>query len=466
MRLPNLLFLLATSTTLVNTKNVSRRFYTQSTFHSTKRFRKQFNNSFNNYYFKRTFATNYNFQNVSSSFVFQPSQNKYNQTSEIFPAIPILDENNKNNINDNKPSLMILIGWWNCKPKNLSKYISLYTDKFHIDTLSHIPPFYHVFIPWKISNNINRLAKELIQIWIERGKPNNIGFHVFSDNGIYHYALLCEAIRQLSRGSHFMSSTPIISNSSSTSGNISEEAESFLNSIKSCVIDSAPSPISEKYIALGIAGGFMHKLDLLDSKITSNDPSSPSSSPSSSPLSSPSSSPLSSPSSSSPSLIDNEQQNTIVSSLPLSFLTHCLSLFFSLPIVKKYQNLVHKALDNIPGGTFDGRNIKFLFLYGPGDEIIPEDEVIKFMKKLKNRDKIYSNNNSNSEYSNNEFSNNNKKYIHKSGKGEKNEKNEEKNKVILKIMEKRFKIDSGHVQHFMKYPEEYINALELFYELK
>ncbi|CAG8450068.1 3382_t:CDS:2, partial [Diversispora eburnea] len=274
MRHPNLLFLLATSTTLVNTKNVLRRFYTQSTFHSTKRFH----------------------------------------------------------------------------------------------TLSHIPPFYHVFFPWKILNNINRLAKELIQIWIERGKPNNIGFHVFSDNGIYHYALLCEAIRQLSRGSHFMSPNPsTISNSSSISDNISEEAESFLNSIKSCVIDSAPSPISEKYVALGI-------------------------------------------------------------------------------VVKKHQNLVHNALDNIPGGTFDGRNFKFLFLYGPGDEIIPEDEVIKFMKKLKNRDKIYSNNNnkqfSNSgEYSNNGFFNNKKNYIHKNGKSEMNEKNGEKNKGILKIMEKRFKVD-------------------------
>ncbi|CAG8716764.1 10803_t:CDS:1, partial [Scutellospora calospora] len=109
-------------------------------------------------------------------------------------------------------------------------------------TLSHIPPFYHLFFPWIIPNNITRLAKELITIWIECGRPNNIGFHVFSNNGTYHYAMLCETIRNFANDNNITSKNNLSSISSI-------DAKLFLDSIKSCVIDSAPSPMTEKYAA-------------------------------------------------------------------------------------------------------------------------------------------------------------------------------------------------------------------------
>ncbi|CAG8506239.1 2093_t:CDS:1 [Acaulospora morrowiae] len=378
-------FLLATSITLINTKSFTRRLSNHAV-RSTKSFHGYLSNfsSFPKskflYLQSRNFTTIYNSQNLKKTFVFQPAQKNENpsSSSEIFPTLP---DSSSDTSQDKKPSLVILFGWWNCQPKTLHKYVSLYVDKLHIDTLSHIPRFHHVFFPWTILKNIHLLAKELIHDWVERGKPDNIGFHVFSNNGTYHYAMLCEKIRQ-------------IANDPSISSEISsDEANSFLNSIKSCVIDSAPSPIFERTIALGIIGGFFPKNqnNLLKAKIMPDDP------------------------------------HHIE---PHPFLISCLSLFFYLPFVKKYQAFAHKALDDIPGGTFDGRNIKYLFLYGPGDKIVHENDITKFMRKLISR------------------------------KGDFNEKG------VLKVIGKRFERNSEHVQHYMKYPEEYTDALKSFYGLR
>ncbi|CAG8779692.1 6117_t:CDS:1, partial [Racocetra fulgida] len=206
----------------------------------------------------RNISTIYDLKDISKTFVYQssnpssqssePPSNFDNSTSQSSSALP--DANQKQNNDFNKPSLVIIIGWWNCKLSNLRKYISLYTEKFHMDTLSHIPPFYHLFFPWIVPDDVIRLAKELIGVWIERGRPNNIGFHVFSDNGTYHYAMLCEAIRNLANVNS--DNSDILFSKKNTPSISSTDAELFLDSIKSCVIDSAPSPINEKYVALGI----------------------------------------------------------------------------------------------------------------------------------------------------------------------------------------------------------------------
>jgi len=44
--------------------------------------------------------------------------------------------------------------------------------------------------------------------------------------------------------------------------------------------------------------------------------------------------------------------------------------------------------------------------------------------------------------------------------------NSEEKKGILKIVEKRFGADSEHVQHFLRYPNEYIIILKSFYNIK
>ncbi|CAG8689459.1 24014_t:CDS:1 [Dentiscutata erythropus] len=402
------ILLVATSTTLIKSKHTSHRYY-NSTFFQSKFWihnslinsGSKFSYSFN---YKRNISTIHDFKNISKTFVYQssnpsshpsvPPLNSDDSTSQLSSALPDINQNQNNDFN-NKPSLVIIIGWWNCKLSNLRKYISLYTDKFHIDTLSHIPPFYHLFFPWIIPNAVTCLAKELIGVWIERGRPDNIGFHVFSDNGTYHYAMLCEAIRYLAN----VNSDKLFSKKNVPS--ISRaDAELFLDSIKSCVIDSAPSPINEKYVALGIMGGFLDKTTSLKSKIAAVDSS--------------------------------HENNTIQKIEPPPILINFLSIFFTLSVIKRYQTFAHKALDDIPGGTFDGRNVNYLFLYGPGDQIVPEEDIIEFINRLKNRSGAY--------------------IGEKSG--------------TLKIVEKRFYPDSMHVQHFLKYPNEYINALKLFYSIK
>ncbi|CAI2176616.1 17806_t:CDS:1 [Funneliformis geosporum] len=408
MQQPKVLFLLAISTKLFNTspKNSSPiRYFNSQTF------RYKHKTTFHaNFYFIRQITTAFNAEKFGKTLVYQPSSQKSfsdttthpsNTTSQhirnISQIYPAIDDDTQQPPSQDKPSLMILIGWWNCKPKHLLKYVSLYTDKFHTDTLSHIPPFYHVFFPWTIYRDIYRLAKELIEIWIERGKPNNIGFHVFSDNGTYHYAMLCEAVRDLSKNYSENDHKQIISSSSGL--NLSrDDAESFLNSIKSCVIDSAPSPISEKYLALGIMGGFLKKTALMK-KSTSNS--------------------------------NFEKEEIPIIQLP-PFLITVLSIFFSLPVVKRHQDFAHKSLCNIPGGTHDGRRVKYLFLYGPGDQIIPEKDVIEFIERLKERES---------------------NHIKNEKKGE------------LTIVTKRFGADSEHVQHFLRYPDEYISALKSFYNI-
>ncbi|CAJ0751895.1 6996_t:CDS:2, partial [Entrophospora sp. SA101] len=121
----------------------------------------------------------------------------------------------------------------------------LYTEELKMDTLSHIPPFYHIFFPCTISKDIKHLANELIVSWKEHGKPDNVGFHVFSDNGTYHYAMLCDAIRQIANNKDYddasKSSTKIENelsnnhNNNSSSLNITnDEAEIFIKSIKFC----------------------------------------------------------------------------------------------------------------------------------------------------------------------------------------------------------------------------------------
>ncbi|CAG8789042.1 16052_t:CDS:1, partial [Racocetra persica] len=127
---------------------------------------------------------------------------------------------------------------------------------------------------------------------------------------------------------------------------------------------------------------------------------------------------------------DPLHKNDVVQPMkPPTILINFLSIFFTLPIIKRYQTLAHKVLNDIPGGAFDGRNVNYLFLYGPGDQIVPEEDIIEFINRLRNRNGVY--------------------IGEKSG--------------TLKIVEKRFYPDSKHVQHFLKYPDEYINALKLFY---
>src|SRR2546423_541848 len=128
---PKIFFLLATSNTF-NTKTFS--LYKHKTY-----------SNFNtNFYFKRHLTTIYNAENVRKSFVYQQSQkssplsfdntNSQHQTSpheshhihNISQVYPALDDFTSTT-QQSKPSLIILIGWWNCKPKYLRKYISLYT---------------------------------------------------------------------------------------------------------------------------------------------------------------------------------------------------------------------------------------------------------------------------------------------------------------------------------------------------
>ncbi|CAG8451792.1 3530_t:CDS:2 [Ambispora leptoticha] len=278
-------------------------------------------------------ATTYNNRSLKRSFVYKPSSSSSSSD----------DNNEKDSIPSKPPPLMILIGWFNSTPRYFRHYIQIYTNTFNVDTLSHIPPSHHPFLPWTILPHIRHLARNLLAYWAENGRPE-VGFHVFSNNGAYHYALLFEVIREISKET-----------SPGYDARISRDAIQFLNSVESCVMDSAPSPILPKYIALGVAGGFLRPASITPpspSKLIHSEVSS--------------------------SASDKHFDRVTIN--PPSFLVRLINAYFQLEVTKKYQKVAHDAISRIPGG-----NTRYLFIYSLDDQIVPDYEVEKFIKTLKDR---------------------------------------------------------------------------------
>ncbi|CAG8462273.1 10853_t:CDS:1 [Ambispora gerdemannii] len=285
--------------------------------------------------FSNNITTTYNTRSLKKSFFYKPSSSSSDNNNE-----------KDSSISQKPPSLMILIGWFNSTPRYFRHYIQIYTNTFNVDTLSHIPPTHHAFLPWTILPHVRHLARNLLAYWAENGRPE-VGFHVFSNNGAYHYALLFEVIREISRET-----------SSGYNTEISRDAIRFLNSVRSCVMDSAPSPILPKYIALGIAGGFLRPAPTTPSpsKLILSDPSSP------------------------PSSFPSRKHFERVPINPPSFLVSLINAYFQLGVAKKYQKIAHDAISRVPAG-----NTRYLFIYSLNDQIVPDYEIETFIKTLKDR---------------------------------------------------------------------------------
>ncbi|ORX56651.1 hypothetical protein BCR36DRAFT_580964 [Piromyces finnis] len=86
--------------------------------------------------------------------------------------------------------LMVLLGWWNCHPKHLKKYIKLYSNIGH-PVLAYISPTPLLLVPKILNIKNEHLMKQLFKLWCERqakGEECKIIFHTFSDNGSYIFA--------------------------------------------------------------------------------------------------------------------------------------------------------------------------------------------------------------------------------------------------------------------------------------
>jgi len=85
---------------------------------------------------------------------------------------------------------MVILGWWNCHPKHLRKYVKLYSSIGH-PVLAYISPTLLLVVPKILNIKNEHLMKQLFQFWREKrakGEEYKIMFHTFSDNGSYVFA--------------------------------------------------------------------------------------------------------------------------------------------------------------------------------------------------------------------------------------------------------------------------------------
>jgi len=122
----------------------------------------------------------YNGRNLNRGFVFVKPAKDAKETTTLCDCST-----------DRSPrELMVLLGWWNCHPKHLKKYVKLYSNLGH-PVLAHISPTLLLVVPKILNIKNEHLMKQLFQLWRQRrskGEEYKIMFHTFSDNGSYVFA--------------------------------------------------------------------------------------------------------------------------------------------------------------------------------------------------------------------------------------------------------------------------------------
>ncbi|KAL6590837.1 hypothetical protein U3516DRAFT_919673 [Neocallimastix sp. 'constans'] len=132
-------------------------------------------------YFKnRRIQTKYSGRNLNRGFVYVSPEREAEKTTTICDCST-----------DKSPrELMVLLGWWNCHPKHLRKYIKLYSNLGY-PVLAHISPTLLLVVPKILNIKNEHLMKQMFQFWKEnlaKGQEFKIMFHTFSDNGSYIFA--------------------------------------------------------------------------------------------------------------------------------------------------------------------------------------------------------------------------------------------------------------------------------------
>ncbi|OUM61243.1 hypothetical protein PIROE2DRAFT_12782 [Piromyces sp. E2] len=131
-------------------------------------------------YSHRRIQHKYNSRNLNRGFVFIEPEKAAQDTTTLCDCSK-----------DRSPrELMVLLGWWNCHPKHLKKYVKLYSSLGH-PILAHISPTLLLVVPKILNIKNEHLMKQLFQLWREqraKGEEYKIMFHTFSDNGSYVFA--------------------------------------------------------------------------------------------------------------------------------------------------------------------------------------------------------------------------------------------------------------------------------------
>ncbi|ORX87922.1 hypothetical protein BCR32DRAFT_324260 [Anaeromyces robustus] len=135
---------------------------------------------YHRYFSKRKICTKYNSRNLNRGFVYIRPEKEAEQTTTICDCST-----------DKSPrELMVLLGWWNCHPKHLKKYVKLYSSIGH-PVLAYISPTLLLIVPKILNIKNEHLMKQLFKFWREKrdkGEEYKIMFHTFSDNGSYVFA--------------------------------------------------------------------------------------------------------------------------------------------------------------------------------------------------------------------------------------------------------------------------------------
>jgi len=131
-------------------------------------------------YSHRRIQHKYNSRNLNRGFVFINPEKAAKNTTDLCDCST-----------DRSPrELMVLLGWWNCHPKHLKKYVKLYSSLGY-PILAHISPTLLLVVPKILNIKNEHLMKQLFQLWREKrekGEEYKIMFHTFSDNGSYVFA--------------------------------------------------------------------------------------------------------------------------------------------------------------------------------------------------------------------------------------------------------------------------------------
>jgi len=132
------------------------------------------------YFSNRKIQTKYTSRNLNRGFVYVNPEKEPEDTTTICECSS--DKSSR--------ELMVLLGWWNCHPKHLKKYIKLYSNLGH-PVLAHISPTLLLVVPKILNIKNEHLMKQMFQFWKEnraKGQEYKIMFHTFSDNGSYVFA--------------------------------------------------------------------------------------------------------------------------------------------------------------------------------------------------------------------------------------------------------------------------------------
>ncbi|KAI9021065.1 hypothetical protein DFJ74DRAFT_768725 [Hyaloraphidium curvatum] len=248
--------------------------------------------------------------------------------------------------------LVLLLGWWGASPGNLKHYRDLYADLGY-DTLVHLPPMRHTFLPRSTVRKNWRMLEALDVFRKSRQGPLRIVVHAMSNNGAYNAACLGALMRLrsspppgLAPEKEFLytgRATEIALDRILPSGNGSPPPD--LAALRDCIagiiVDSAPSALTPRVIAKAAAIVFTGAPDITPSV----------------------------------------RRFGIAGSTWWDLFERFFAFWMRRPsVVAGMDGLLFPALDRLPS-LFP--RAEFLMLYGKGDKLVPAESVVEYRDHLR-----------------------------------------------------------------------------------